>query len=65
MITVNNKDIEWIEGETVEKLLKRLKYVFPVVVVKINGEIIPMKKYSTTIIPDNAEIDIIPIISGG
>ncbi|HEC89574.1 MAG TPA: sulfur carrier protein ThiS [Thermoplasmatales archaeon] len=65
MITVNNKDIEWIEGETVEKLLKRLKYVFPVVIVKINGEIIPMKKYSTTIIPDNAEIDIIPMISGG
>jgi len=65
MITVNNKNIEWIEGETVEKLLKRLKYVFPVVIVKINGEIIPMKNHSTTIIPDNTKIDIIPMISGG
>lgn len=65
MITVNSRNIGWIEGETVEELLKRLKYVFPVVIVKINGKIIPMKNLSTTVIPDNAKIDIIPMISGG
>ncbi len=65
MITVNGRIIEWIEGETVAKLLKRMKYSFPLIIVKINNEIVPRDKYKTTVIPDNSKIDVIHMISGG
>ncbi|MEF8879400.1 MAG: sulfur carrier protein ThiS [Candidatus Thermoplasmatota archaeon] len=64
-ITVNNKKLEWKEDETVKQLLKRMDYSFPLVIVKINGEIIPRKKFSETIIPDNSKVDVLHMTSGG
>jgi sulfur carrier protein len=64
-IIVNNKKQDWKQDETVKELLKRMKYTFPLVVVKINGELIPRKKFSEVKIPENAKIDVIHMISGG
>jgi thiamine biosynthesis protein ThiS len=64
-ITVNKKEVEFVKNETVEKLLKRTKYTFPLVIVKINNNIIPRSKYSDTTISDNSKIDVIHMISGG
>ena len=64
-IKVNNKNIEWVENETIKKLLKRMKYTFPLIVVKINKKIITRDKYSKVIIPDNSNVEIIHMISGG
>jgi len=65
MIEVNKRKAEYIENETINQLLKRMKYSFPLVIVKINNEIIPRKKYSEVKIPDNSKIDVIHMISGG
>jgi len=65
MITVNKRDIEWIENETIQELLKRMKYTFPLVIVKINNNIISRNQYSETIVPDDASVDVIHMISGG
>jgi thiamine biosynthesis protein ThiS len=62
---VNSRKVEWIEKETIKDLLKRMKYTFPLIIVKINKEIIPRSKYSETIVPDNSKIDVIHMISGG
>jgi len=64
-IVVNGKNIQWMKNETVEQLLKRMKYTFPLVVVKINEKVIPKKEFSKTIIPDRSKIDVIHMISGG
>ena len=64
-IKVNGKKIEWVENETVKKLLKRMKFSFPLIVVKINKTIIPRDEYIEVKIPDNSEIEIIHMISGG
>ena len=64
-ITVNKRDVEWVKEETVQDLLKRMKYSFPLVIVKINNEVVSRKKYSETRIPDNASVDVIHMISGG
>lgn len=64
-IIVNNKKHQWKQDETVKELLKRVKYTFPLVIVKINGKIIPRKKYTEVKIPKNAKIDVIHMISGG
>lgn len=62
---VNGKPVKWVENETVTMLLKRIKYSFPLVVVKINGNIVSKEDFNTTYIPDQAQITIIDIISGG
>ena len=64
-IEVNGKTIEWIKNETVEQLLKRMKYTFPLVVVKIDEKVVPKEKFSNTFILDNSRIAVIHMISGG
>ncbi|MCK5309306.1 MAG: sulfur carrier protein ThiS [Thermoplasmata archaeon] len=64
-IEVNSKPMDWIEDETIKQLLKRMNYTFPLVVVKIDSQVIPKAKYSETIIPDNSNVEVIHLISGG
>ena len=64
-IEVNGRTVEWIENESVKDLLKRMKYTFPLVVVKINNKLIPRTNFSEIIIPDNSKIAVIHMISGG
>ena len=64
-IEVNGRKIDWIENESVTKLLKRMKYTFPLVVLKINNEIVLRSDFKIKVIPDNSNIDVIHMISGG
>jgi sulfur carrier protein len=64
-IEVNGRKIDWIENESVTKLLKRMKYTFPLIVVKINNEIVLRNDFKKKVIPDNSNIDVIHMISGG
>jgi thiamine biosynthesis protein ThiS len=64
-IEVNGRNVEWVENESVKDLLKRMKYTFPLVVVKINNKLIPRTDFSDIIVPDNSKIAVIHMISGG
>ena len=64
-IIVNGNNIEWVKNETVEQLINRMKYTFPLLVVKINEKVILKKDFSNTIVPDKSKIAIIHMISGG
>ena len=64
-IEVNSREIEWVKNETVKDLLKRMKYTFPLIIVKINDKVIPKSDYSNVFIPDNSKIAVIHMISGG
>ena len=64
-IEVNSKKVEWVENETVSQLLKRMGYVFPLVVVKINDKVIPKNDFSNVIVPNSSKIAVIHMISGG
>jgi len=64
-IKVNGRNIEWVENESVKDLLKRMKYTFPLVVVKINDKLIPRSDFSEVIVPDNSKIAVVHMISGG
>ena len=65
MIEVNGNTVDFVEGETVKDLLKRMKYTFPLVVVKINDKVVPRSNFSKTIIPDDSKVAAIHMISGG
>ena len=64
-IEVNGRKVDWVENETVSQLLKRMRYIFPLVVVKINDKVVPKKDFSNVIIPDNSKVAVIHMISGG
>ena len=64
-IKINGKVVDWIENETVKDLLKRMRYTFPLVVVKINENVVPRKDFSEAKIPDNSKVAVIHMISGG
>lgn len=65
MIKVNGTDFQWEDNLTIEKLLEEKKYTFPKIIVKVNGEIISKEKYSTTIINDGDNVQVIHLIAGG
>jgi thiamine biosynthesis protein ThiS len=64
-ITVNNRKVEYVDGETVKKLLKRMKFVFPMIIVKVNGEVISRSRFAETVITAGAAVEIFHIESGG
>lgn len=65
MIEVNGRSIDFVGDETVKDLLKRMKYTFPNVVVKINGELVKRNDFPSTVVPDDSKISVIHMISGG
>jgi sulfur carrier protein len=65
MIEVNGKKVQWIKNENINELLERMSYIFPLVIVKINDEVIPKNNYSKKLIPDNSKVAVIHMISGG
>lgn len=64
-IEVNSRKVDWVENETVSQLLKRMRYIFPLVVVKINDKVVPKRDFSNVIVPDNSKVAVIHMISGG
>jgi len=65
MIKVNGRDREWEENLTVDLLLKKCKYSFPLIMVKVNSKYIPKEKYQDTLIMDNDDVQVIHSIAGG
>ncbi len=64
-ITVNGHLIDWEKNLTVRMVLKKMNYVFKMLVIKVNGTLVKKEDYDTFIIPKNAEVKVIHLISGG
>jgi thiamine biosynthesis protein ThiS len=66
MIRVNNQyEVEWRPGMTVQDLLTELKFTFRMIAVKVNGQVVLRPDYSTTPVPDGADVQALHLISGG
>lgn len=65
IITLNNKPYNWQENLTIDKILQAENYTFKMLVIKINGKLIKKDQYSQVVIPENADVKIIHLISGG
>jgi sulfur carrier protein len=66
MIRVNDKfDVEWQEGMNVSFLLRILNFTFPMIIVSMNGKVVPRSEYGTTTLEDNDEVKVIHLIAGG
>lgn len=65
MIKVRGKEHPWREGMTVSDLLKELGTSYSYAVVRVNDKVISRPNFERATIPDEAEIYLVPMISGG
>ncbi|MFC1825840.1 MoaD/ThiS family protein [Thermodesulfobacteriota bacterium] len=65
MIRVNGEKHPWREGMTIEDLLKELENSHHYVVIRINAKHFSKPYFGKTLIPDNAEVFLLPMIAGG
>jgi thiamine biosynthesis protein ThiS len=66
MIMVNGKfDVAWEEGMTVAQLLERLKFTFPLVMVSVDGVMVPRSEFDRYLIPQEATVQVLHMIAGG
>lgn len=65
MITVNGEPLEYTPGMTVADVLRQKNFIFRMLVVQVNGQLVRRRDYATTPVPDGAEVQVIHMISGG
>ncbi len=65
LIKVNDNPLEWEKNMTIDTILKKMKYSFKMLVVKVNGELVKKSEFGNFIIPEEADVKVIHLISGG
>ena len=65
MINVNGEPLQWFPDMTVRDAIRKKNYVFPLLVVRIDGRLVSREAYDSARIPAGARVDIIHLISGG
>ena len=64
-LLVNGDPVDWREGMTVRDLLKAKNYIFKLLIVTVNGTLVPRGAYDEAPVPAGAEVKVIHLISGG
>jgi len=65
-ITVNGQLHSWAEQSlSVREILDRLSFSFPLIVVRIDGQLVSKADYDSARVPDGAVLEAIHLISGG
>ncbi len=64
-VTVNDEEVAWHEGMTVSDVLQARQYVFPLLVVHVDGRLIKRNRYGETEVPEGATVTVVHLMSGG
>lgn len=65
MITVDGEQMPWQKDMTVSRLLREITDARQYAVIRVNDRYVSRPSFDTYIIPDNAQIYLIPMIAGG
>jgi sulfur carrier protein len=65
MINVNGVPLTWHSGMTVAEILKIRNYIFRMIAVQVNGDLVRRGTYESAVVPDGADVQVIHMISGG
>ena len=65
MIKISGHTVAWHEGMTISDLLAEIKDTHPYPVVRIDVRYVSRPNFDKTIVPDNSEVFLIPMIAGG
>jgi len=64
-ITVNGLRMDWTAGMTVRDVLVAMDYRFPLLVIRVNGTLVPRGSYDRAAVPEHAVMDVLHLMSGG
>ena len=65
-VRVNDKfEVAWAEGMTVAVLLQQLRFSFPLIIVSVDGVLVPRDEYATRKIPNGAKVKALHMMAGG
>jgi len=65
MITVKGQPLEWNESLTIQEVLAQLGFGNRLVYIRVNGKRISRWQWDTFRIPDEATVDVLPVVLGG
>ena len=65
MVTVNNAPHPFSPGMTIKSLLEEKNYVFPMLVVKLNGTVVEDDDFAVTKVNDGDDVKAIHVFAGG
>jgi thiamine biosynthesis protein ThiS len=65
MIRVNGKQHPWRERMTIADLLHDLDDSYQYAVVRINDKSVSKPNFEKTLIPDDVEVFLLPLVAGG
>lgn len=65
MITVNGRPFEGDGGLTVQELLERCSYTYPLIVVRLNGKSVPQEDFLRVTVQDGDTVECIHLVAGG
>ncbi len=65
MIVVDDTPMDWEEGLTLTDLMERLPDTELCAVVRMNGRLVSSPKFADTLVPDSAQIRLLPLVAGG
>lgn len=65
MILVNGKEVGYEEGMTVKRLLEKMNYTFPMIIVRVNGKLVNREEWETYEVPEGAKVQALHQIAGG
>jgi sulfur carrier protein len=65
-ISLNDKEVSMAgESFSVREVLEMMKFTFPMIVVKINGQLVLKEDYERVFVGDGDRVEAIHLISGG
>jgi thiamine biosynthesis protein ThiS len=65
VIQVNGDPLAWTPDLTVRGVLQAKKYIFPMLIVSIDGRRVERADYDREPIPDGSVVQVIHLLSGG
>jgi sulfur carrier protein len=65
MIKVNGEDHPWHQNLSITQLLKEKNYVFPMIIVQINGVHVHEEQYPAAMVNDGDDVAVIHLLTGG
>ena len=65
MVTTKGQQIDWHEDLPVREVLDILGYDFPLLLVRVNEQLVRKKEWDTYKVPDNATVDVRHVVAGG
>ena len=65
MITVNNTDHPFSPRMTISSLLEEKNFVFPLLVVKLNGLVVEDADFADTAVSDGDDVTVMHLLAGG